>query len=130
MYLKSVENVITLGKLIGLLFLFCLPLLSILFLKTKRNDLARPVMGTIFLVYICMSVGMYVCRGPKSVGGNTWAKRAHAQSQYCAVKSDQYHPYYWASEASPTLGCSIEISRDIYIYIFMSVCMSVVVQKA
>ena len=51
-YLKSAENVITLGKLIGLLFLFCLPLLSILFLKTKRNDLARPVMGTIFLVII------------------------------------------------------------------------------
>ena len=49
MYLKSVENVITLGKLIGLLF-FCLPLLSILFLITKRNDLARPVMGTVFLV--------------------------------------------------------------------------------
>ena len=49
-YFKSVENDITLGKLIGLLFLFCLPLLSILFLKTKRNDLARPVMGTIFLV--------------------------------------------------------------------------------
>ena len=49
-YLKSVENVIPLSKLIGLLFLFCLPLLSILFLKTKRNDLARPVMGTIFLV--------------------------------------------------------------------------------
>ena len=55
-YLKSVENVITLGKLIGLLFLFCLPLLSILFLKTKMNDLARPVMGTIFLVIcICYS---------------------------------------------------------------------------
>ena len=50
-YLKSVENAITLGKLIGLLFLFCLPLLPILFLKTKRNDLARPVMGTIFLVH-------------------------------------------------------------------------------
>ena len=49
-YLKTVENVITLGKLIGMLFLFCLPLLSILFLKTKRNDLARPVLGTIFLV--------------------------------------------------------------------------------
>ena len=59
-YLKSVENVITLGKLIGLLFLFCLPLLSILFLETKRNDLARPVMGTIFLVYIYMSVCQYV----------------------------------------------------------------------
>ena len=51
-YLKSAENVITLGKLIGLLFLFCLPLLSILFLKTKTNDLARPVMGTIFLVIL------------------------------------------------------------------------------
>ena len=49
-YLKYVENVIPLSKLIGLLFLFCLPHLSILFLKTKRNDLARPVMGTIFLV--------------------------------------------------------------------------------
>ena len=57
-YLKSVESVITLGKLIGLLLLFGLPLLSILFLKTKRNDLARPVMGTIFLVYIY--VGMSV----------------------------------------------------------------------
>ena len=51
-YLKYVENVTPLSKLIGLLFLLCLPLLSILFLKTKRNDLARPVMGTIFLVYI------------------------------------------------------------------------------
>ena len=49
-YLKSVENVITFSKLIGLLFLFCLPLLSLLFLKTKRNDLARSVMETIFLV--------------------------------------------------------------------------------
>ena len=26
----------------------------------------------------------------------------------------------WASEASPTLGCSIEISRDICIYVGMS----------
>ena len=49
-YLKSVENVITLSKFIGLFFLFCLPLLSIFFFETKRNDLARPVMGTIFLV--------------------------------------------------------------------------------
>ena len=31
----------------------------------------------------------------------------------------------WASEASPTLGCSIEISRDIYICVHVSV----VVQK-
>ena len=27
--------------------------------------------------------------------------------------------YNWASEASPTLGCSIEISRDIYMYIYI-----------
>ena len=51
-YLKSVENVITLGKMIGLLFLFCLPLLSILFLKTKRNDLTRPCNGNHFSSYI------------------------------------------------------------------------------
>ena len=25
----------------------------------------------------------------------------------------------WASEASPTLGCSNEISRDIYIYMYI-----------
>ena len=64
-YLKSEENVITLGKLIGLLFLFCVPLLSILFLKTKRNDLARPVMGTIFLVVVisCLfPIGTYIGR--------------------------------------------------------------------
>ena len=98
-YLKSVENVITLGKLIGLLLLFCLPLLSILFLKTKRNDLAHPVMGTIFLV----------------------GERAR-HSQVCSIENRGYI-YYWASEASPTLGCSIEISR------MLSVCrMSVVCQ--
>ena len=46
------ENVITLGKLIGLLFLFCLPTLYFVFenSENKRNDLARPVMGTIFQV--------------------------------------------------------------------------------
>ena len=48
-YLKSVENVIPLSKLIGPCFYSVSP---ILFLKTKRNDLARPVMGTIFLVVV------------------------------------------------------------------------------
>ena len=66
-YLKSVENVITLGKLIGLLFLFCLLLLSILFLKTKRNDLARPVMGTIFLVYAYIPFVVCVCMGTSTL---------------------------------------------------------------
>ena len=36
--------------------------------------------------------------------------------------------HYWASEASPTLGCSIEISRGMSVGMY--VCMSVVVQKA
>ena len=35
--------------------------------------------------------------------------------------------YSWASEASPTLGCSIEISRGMSVGMY--VCMSVVVQK-
>ena len=50
---------------------------------------ASPTLGCSIEISRGMSVGMYVCRGPKSVGENTWAKRAHAQSQYWAVKSDQ-----------------------------------------
>ena len=67
-YLKYVENIIPLSKLIGLLFLFCLPLLSILFLKTKRNDLARPVMGTIFLVYSTRKYFYFKGSGDQEVG--------------------------------------------------------------
>ena len=60
------ENVLTLGKLLSLWFCFLLH--SILFLISQTscrtykiissNELARPVMGTIFLVYmsVCMSV--------------------------------------------------------------------------
>ena len=66
-YLK--ENVKPLSKLIGLLFLFCLPLLSIMFLKTKRNDLARPVMGTIFLV-LCIHSFSTVLGSPILVRAN------------------------------------------------------------
>ena len=52
-------TVITLGKLIGLLFLFCPPLYFVFEnSKNTSNELARPVMGTIFLVY---DVCMYVC---------------------------------------------------------------------
>ena len=54
---------ITLGKLIVLLFLFCLPLLSFFVenSENKRNDLARPVKGTIFLVtYLLMWDGHWL----------------------------------------------------------------------
>ena len=47
------RSIITLGKLIGLLFLLC-PHHPLYFVfensKNKRNDLAHPIVGTIFLV--------------------------------------------------------------------------------
>ena len=43
-----------------------------------------------------------------------------SQTSYRTYKNN------WASEASPTLGCSIEISRGMSV----GMCMSVVVQKA
>ena len=48
------ENFITLGKLIGLLFCPPSPLYFVFEnSKNTRNELARPVMGTIFLVITC-----------------------------------------------------------------------------
>ena len=76
------------GEIDRPVFLFCLPLLSILFLKTKRNDLARPVMATIFLVLRLLTI-----------------KEANVYIIHTS----------WASEASPTLGCSIEISVCRYV---------------
>ena len=85
MYLKSVENVITLGKLIGLLFLSCLPLLSILFLKTKRNDLTRPVMGTIFLVVIPW---LWQSRGPDPLPNRSTGKGLVKLAwEFCSAQS-------------------------------------------
>ena len=68
------ENVITLGKLIGLLF--CHPS-SLENSKNTRNDLAHPVMGyhfssTVSLIYV--SVLSVVCQ-INCVGGITWPTR-------------------------------------------------------
>ena len=60
------ENVITLDKLIGLLF--CLPSSLLFFVensKNTRNELARPVMGTIFLVRL---IGKFVFSIPQYPG--------------------------------------------------------------
>ena len=76
-----VKNILTLGKLLSLWFCFLLH--SILFFIsqtfyriykiTSSYELAHPVMGTIFLVYIAMCVCMYV--GMSSiVNGNTIQK--------------------------------------------------------
>ena len=48
------KNVSTFGKL---LLLFCLPLLLTCIKTTSRNVLARPVMGTIFLVINTIGLG-------------------------------------------------------------------------
>ena len=45
-----------------------------------------------------------------------------------SVRGFRNHAIYWASEASPTLGCSIEISRGMSVgmYVGMYVCLSYV----
>ena len=55
------ESVITLGKLIGQLFR-SLPPLYFVFENSKntRNELARPVMGTIFLVIHNQIIFVYI----------------------------------------------------------------------
>ena len=63
-----VENILTLGKLLSLWFCFLLH--SILFLISQtsyrtyqiisRYELARPIMGTIFLVVCCLWWGIWV----------------------------------------------------------------------
>ena len=40
---------------------------------------------------------------------------------YSVKKNYNIFLHYWASKASPKLGCSIEISRDIYVSVGMSV---------
>ena len=59
--------------------------------KTNWASEASPTLGC--SIEISRDIYMYICacvyRGPKRIGGITWAKRAHAQSQYWAVKSDQ-----------------------------------------
>ena len=70
-----------------------LPILQAEHLQILHNwaSEASPTLGCSIEISrdIYMYVYMCVCRGPKSVGGITWAKRVHAQSQYWAVKSDQ-----------------------------------------
>ena len=74
-----VENILTLGKLLSLWF--CFLLLSILFLISQTSyrtykiissyELARPVMGTIFLVMI-EQVAKAVVHGFKTSGVDRW----------------------------------------------------------
>ena len=65
-----VENILTLGKLLSLWFCFLLHSILFFYISTlivhtliSSYELARPIMGTIFLVNIFV-VGMseYVCR--------------------------------------------------------------------
>ena len=54
----------------------------------EKEAEARPLMGTIFLVYICMYVRVSVVCQINCVGGIMWVKHAHAQSHFWAVKTD------------------------------------------
>ena len=47
-----------------------------------ENNWASEARGCSIEILRDIYIHMCVCRGPKSVGGITWAKRAHAQSQY------------------------------------------------
>ena len=81
-----------LSKLIGMLFLFCLPLLYFVFEKERPRS---PCNGNHF---------------------SSWAGEA-SPALGCSIEISRD----WASEASPTLGCSIEIS-----HIIIGVCLSYV----
>ena len=105
-----VENILTLGKLLSLWFCFLLH--SILFLISQTSyrtykiissyELARPIMGTIFLVPTPGCIFLYVT----------------------TLQLLFQDPLIGRAKRAPHMGCSIEISRDI-----MSVCrMSVVCQ--
>ena len=69
-------------------------------LKIFINFLEPPHISTVSARSVCIKVGCWV----------------FVQNARTETKNN------WASEASPTLGCSIEISRDIYIYICRYVC--------
>ena len=54
---------------------------------------ASPTLGSSIeisrdIMSVCMSVCLQKIRIPKCVGGITWSKHAHAQSQVWAVKTD------------------------------------------
>ena len=52
----------------------------------------------IYIYVVCQYVGMSLCLQkipmPKCMGGITWPKHAPAQSQFWAVKTDLWDPYY------------------------------------
>ena len=57
-------------------------------IQAKLGERSEPHTGVFNRDYICRSVGRYVCRGPKCVGGITWPKHVRAQSQFWVVKTD------------------------------------------
>ena len=62
-------------------------------------------------------VGGVICCNPTLP--TSFQNGAHAIYQKKGQRSKHDN---WASEASPTLGCSIEISRDIYMCVGRYVC--------
>ena len=66
---------------------------SWVFLPFTLGERSEPHIG-VFNRDFAWYIYIYVCRGPKCVSGITWAKHAHAQSQFGAVKTDPWNPCY------------------------------------
>ena len=82
----------------------------------EKEAEARPVMGTIFLVNNLLhlvivkygDISLVLCISTRL----RLVTILSLLVKYLVILHAD--PCNWASEASPTLGCSIEISRDIY----------------
>ena len=70
-------------------------------------------------------VGFWSPKSSSFSGSDSIVVEEAARNSYLTTLNyiKHYSGDYWASEASPTLGCSIEISRDIYIYMYICACV-------
>ena len=136
-----VENILTLGKLLSLWFCFLLHSIFFFISQTSYRtykiissyELARPIMGTIFLVIPVLLVGFYRTLltlsmrafGPRISAYAFWTTTdIHTDIHYISREISIEHPSVGfaslaqlsASEASHSLGCSM-INRAIYMVV-------------
>ena len=78
------------------------------------------------LLYVIVQDSLLIFLCIKALWIYLWFLFALARCRGLEAGNSLYRIHNLASKANPTLGCLIEISCDIYIYI----CVSVVVQKA
>ena len=98
--------------------------------KRVKDDLARSSGARFFESEKAMESNAVLVRPLELLASRMISRKpflvfCHQMPQFCwrsswFSKSCRIFLLYWASEASHTLGCSIEISRDIYIYVCLS----------